>query len=146
MKFEFDNIIKKSKITTNKDSKRINKEYFLIQNNDEFENKYRKYLDREDKYQLLLQIKSEISKKYKNISILELGMLSSNFYDFCCLMAYEVSEDKIIKYFLYKNSHYYENLTNEDMNKFIPTDNKKLEILASLVQKYIKIFKCETES
>ena len=49
MKFEFDNIIKKSKITTNKDSKRINKEYFLIQNNDEFENKYRKYLDREDK-------------------------------------------------------------------------------------------------
>lgn len=105
---------------------------------EEMEKKFEKYLDREDKAQIIIQIKSDLIDKYVKISILEIEILSNNIFDFCCLFVNQISESEIYDYISYKNTCYYDSLSYEDRKKIGTVDYKSLKKIA---KKYIKLFK-----
>ena len=102
------------------------------------------YIDEKRKLEILTQIKAELLNCCNNISIIELEMLSNNIYECCCLIIHQCTEDEILKYILYKNTHYYNKLTDEDKKK--ETLKINYEILKNLTDKYIKIIKSNKQS
>lgn len=108
---------------------------YITKNSNIVLDKYNKYFDRNDKRQLLRQIKSDILENFDKISLNELEILSSNFYDYCCLMYNQIPINEIAQYFLDKNGYYYENLTEENKKKIFPTDDDKLASLIILSNK-----------
>lgn len=94
--------------------------------------KYKSIFDREDKTKILDKIKTDISVKYKDISLLELEILSNNIYEYCCLTKNNISQDEILKYLLDKNNFY---------NKILIKNNiKTLKIHENFLNSLVKIY------
>ena len=94
--------------------------------------KYKSIFDREDKTKILDKIKTDISVKYKDISLLELEILSNNIYEYCCLTKNNISQDEILKYLLDRNNFY--NSTFNAINELkgeIDTLKAEIETLKS---------------
>lgn len=119
----------------------IMKEKGIKVNNNSTNPNYAEYMERDDKAQLMIQIRTDILNEYANISEKELEIISSNCYDFCCLMANGVKNDDIATYFLHKNNRYCEELTDEERECLLPSDAHKLERITPLTQKYINKMK-----
>ena len=99
--------------------------------------KYKSIFDREDKTKILDKIKTDISVKYKDISLLELEILSNNIYEYCCLTKNNISQDEILKYLLAKNNFYNNFLTNNTTEKLITILNINVKFLNLLVKRYM---------
>ncbi len=107
-------------------------------------NKYRKYIDREDKEEIILQIQANLLDTYYNISKLELDMLSENIYDYCCLMVHHIPQQDIVKYILDINAKYYDKLSQEDKDKL--TIKANIKVFKGLIKKYSKILESNKQS
>ena len=108
----------------------------LSKNDDIVETTYNKFFDKKAKNIIILQIKSDLLDKYTDNSILELEMLSNNIYEFSCLKAHHISEDDISRYLSHKNMHYYNKLSNQNIDNFA---NINYENLKQFIKKYVKI-------
>ena len=107
--------------------------------NESQKNTYQKYLNRQDKEKIILQIQSSLLNVYYNISQLELDILSENFYDYCCLIIYDIPKQEIIKYILEKNNKIYDILTEEQMENMTLESN--IKVFKYLIEKYTNILK-----
>ena len=81
---------------------------------------YQKYLNRQDRAKIISQIQASLLNIYYNISQIELDILSENFYDYCCLIIYEV-------------------LTKEQRECMILEPN--IKIFKLIIKKYTKVLK-----
>lgn len=108
----------------------------------EIEQKYKKYLLRNDKEQILLKLQNDLSKKYKHITSIEVNIISNNIYDFACLTIGNASKDEISAYMIYKNKYYSAQVPN-DLPDWQPKALQLLEELKLLSEKYINIMKIE---
>ena len=126
-------------VSTNID-KIIMKEH-ILKNEIDYIKKYETYIERDDKAKIMMQMRSELVEKYKIPSQKEIEIITSNFYDFCCLSANEISTNEIIKYFLYKNNKIYESTTEEERNTFVSSSIFNLKDLNELSAKYVKSLK-----
>lgn len=97
--------------------------------------KYKSIFDREDKTKILDKIKTDISVKYKDISLLELEILSNNIYEYCCLTKNNISQDEILKYLLDRNNFY--NSTFNAINEL--TTKIKNDTINVITNKYMTI-------
>ena len=102
-------------------------------------NTYQKYLNRQDKAKIISQIQTSLLNVYYNISQLELDILSENFYDYCCLVKYNIPKQEIIKYILEKNNKIYEVLTKKQRECMILEPN--IKIFKLIIKKYTKVLK-----
>lgn len=100
-------------------------------------NTYQKYLNRQDKAKIISQIQTSLLNVYYNISQLELDILSENFYDYCCLVKYNIPKQEIIKYILEKNSKIYDVLTEEQRESMTLESN--IKVFKFIIKKYTKI-------
>lgn len=123
-------------------SKRIDEliatQYILQDNNSNIEKKYAKLFERKDRTIILTQIKSDILDNIKDISLIELELLATNIYDFCCLTIHHKSDSEIQEYFSYKNRLYCSKLSDEQIRNMIKVN---LQTINKLSQKYTKILK-----
>ena len=109
--------------------------------------KYEKYFERKDKKEMLLKIKSEILKECKNISTIELSVLTSNIYEYCCLELNKVDEREIVEYFINKYAKYGGKvdidvvLNGKSLWALGVKDSKMIEKLELLVWDYMEFFK-----
>lgn len=117
--------------------KYIVKNYLKTEASSKFKKIYKTFFNKRKKTKIVNQIELDLIQRCKNITILELEILSSNIYDFCCLMVHQVSPEEIGKYITYKNNYYCKKLTNEDKN--INLDNDTLKYFTELKDKYINI-------
>lgn len=123
--------------TAQKIDKYIVKNYLKAEKSSKLKKLYKTFFNKRKKIKIINQIKLDLIQRCKNITILELEILSSNIYDFCCLMVHQVSPDEIGKYITYKNNYYCNILTNED--KKLNLDNDTLKNFTELKDKYINI-------
>ena len=65
--------------------------------------------------------------------------MSENFYDYCCLIIYDIPKQEIIKYILEKNNKIYEVLTKEQRECMILEPN--IKIFKLIIKKYTKVLK-----
>ena len=100
---------------------------------------YQKYLNRQDRAKIISQIQASLLNIYYNISQIELDILSENFYDYCCLIIYDIPKQEIIKYILEKNNKIYEVLTKKQRECMILEPN--IKIFKLIIKKYTKVLK-----
>lgn len=144
IRFKLDQAINSSEVNSkiicknvNNINKTIDKKYLKNEASANFKLIYEKHFDENKKASIINKIKLDLIKLYKNITTLELEILSNNIYDFCILMIYKVSPEEIGKYIIYRNNYYCNLLTNED--KRIHFNNERLECFTKLTNKYINI-------
>ena len=144
IRFKLDQAINSSEVNSKKICKivyRINKAiedtYLKNEASSKFKLIYEKFFNKNEKARIINQIKIDLFKLYKNITTLELEILSNNIYDFCILMIYKVSPEEIGKFIIYRNNYYCNILSNED--KRINFDNERLEYFTELTNKYLDI-------
>ena len=99
------------------------------------------HIDINNQAEIVQQVKADLLKKFNEISLTELEILSRNIYDYSYLIAHEVSKKDIAEYFVAKNNYYLESLTDIDKQNMIPSDNQKLRFSANLINKYIKLLR-----
>jgi len=102
-----------------------------------FRKQYGEYLERTDILEITNIIKEDIIEIYPHISDIELEMFSSNIYDYCCLLANNISEQQIIDYIMDKNRLFYNFQSNEDYDN---TYGMYLNKFNTLKKKYISVF------
>ena len=102
-------------------------------------NAYKKYLDRQDRPEVISQIQKNLLDIYYNISQLELNILSENIYDYCCLMVHHIPKQKITRYILDKNSRLYDSLSEEQINKMRIEAN--IKVFKFLIAKFTKVLR-----
>lgn len=105
----------------------------------EFEAKYQNIVERKNKRQIIKLIQDDLVKRYYNISLLELEILSNNIYYYACLIANNISKDNIIIYISLKNINYYKENTNKQLEKL--NSPIKLRYIKYLINKYVEIIK-----
>lgn len=94
-------------------------------------------INKTNKREILIMIKSDILELCGEISPIELEFLSENIYDYCCLMVNQITNTKIMWYITRKNAKYYDQVSEGDREKFcFKFDLKKMQ---ELIKKYIKI-------
>ena len=94
-------------------------------------------INKTNKREILIMIKSDILEFCGEITLLELEFLSENIYDYCCLMVNQITEDTIMWYITRKNAEYYNRVSERDREKFcFKFDLKQMQ---ELIKKYIKI-------
>ena len=102
-------------------------------------NVYKKYLDRQDRLEVISQIQKNLLDIYYNISQLELNILSENIYDYCCLMVHRIPKQKITRYILDKNSRLYDSLSEEQIKKMKIEAN--IKVFKFLIAKFTKVLR-----
>ena len=102
-------------------------------------NAYKKYLDRQDRLEVISQIQKNLLDIYYNISQLELNILSENIYDYCCLMVHHIPKQKITRYILDKNSRLYDSLSEEQIKKMKIEAN--IKVFKFLIAKFTKVLR-----
>lgn len=102
-------------------------------------NAYKKYLDRQDRLEVISQIQKNLLDIYYNISQLELNILSENIYDYCCLMVHRIPKQKITRYILDKNSRLYDSLSEEQIKKMKIEAN--IKVFKFLIAKFTKVLR-----
>ena len=102
-------------------------------------NAYKKYLDRQDRLEVISQIQKNMLDIYYNISQLELNILSENIYDYCCLMVHRIPKQKITRYILDKNSRLYDSLSEEQIKKMKIEAN--IKVFKFLIAKFTKVLR-----
>ena len=102
-------------------------------------NVYKKYLDRQDRPEVISQIQKNLLDIYYNISQLELNILSENIYDYCCLMVHRIPKQKITRYILDKNSRLYNSLSEEQIKKMKIEAN--IKVFKFLIAKFTKVLR-----
>ena len=102
-------------------------------------NVYKKYLDRQDRLEVISQIQKNLLDIYYNISQLELNILSENIYDYCCLMVHHIPKQKITRYILDKNSRLYNSLSEEQIKKMKIEAN--IKVFKFLIAKFTKVLR-----
>ena len=100
---------------------------------------YKKYLDRQDRLEIISQIQEDLTSTYYNISQLELDILSENIYDYCCLMLHHIPKQKITRYILDKNAELYDSLSEEQIRKM--TIEANIKVFKFLIAKFTKVLK-----
>ena len=100
---------------------------------------YKKYLDRQDRLEVISQIQKNLLDIYYNISQLELNILSENIYDYCCLMVHRIPKQKITMYILDKNSRLYDSLSEEQIKKMKIEAN--IKVFKFLIAKFTKVLR-----
>ena len=100
---------------------------------------YKKYLDRQDRLEVISQIQKNLLDIYYNISQLELNILSENIYDYCCLMVHRIPKQKITRYILDKNSRLYDSLSEEQIKKMKIEAN--IKVFKFLIAKFTKVLR-----
>ena len=75
-----------------------------IQKNNDF--KFQKITKNKNKAEIIQRIKTDILESHIDISIIELNIIASNIYEYCCLSVNDMPEEKICSYLLYKNNYY----------------------------------------
>lgn len=100
---------------------------------------YKKYLDRQDRLEVISQIQKNLLDIYYNISQLELNILSENIYDYCCLMVHHIPKQKITRYILDKNSRLYDSLSEEQIKKMKIEAN--IKVFKFLIAKFTKVLR-----
>lgn len=100
---------------------------------------YKKYLDRQDRLEVISQIQKNLLDIYYNISQLELNILSENIYDYCCLMVHHIPKQKITRYILDKNSRLYNSLSEEQIKKMKIEAN--IKVFKFLIAKFTKVLR-----
>ena len=100
---------------------------------------YKKYLDRQDRLEVISQIQKNLLDIYYNISQLELNILSENIYDYCCLMVHRIPKQKITRYILDKNSRLYNSLSEEQIKKMKIEAN--IKVFKFLIAKFTKVLR-----
>lgn len=121
-------------------SKNIDKilEQHYSANNNNLLSKYKNIIEREDKSKILKIITIDLLDLYKDISLLELELITNNIYDCCCLLGKKIPKHKILQYIAQKNELYYNNLIKEDKNKL--HTKVAIEDLQPFIRKYIPLF------
>ena len=112
---------------------------FNISNNIDCGSNLYSVIEKKYKKEILTSIKTDLLDKYKDISIIELELLSNNIYDFCCLAERNISEKDILTYLSNKNRYYYNMLSEEDLKKL--TLEVDINTLKMLSQKYTNILR-----
>ena len=120
-------------------------ELYLNQKNEgvDYDKKYKKFLEREDKEELINQISQDLRENFtiNNISKFDITRTANGIYDFCCLTVHEVQEGDIAHFIARKGWYYYDLIPEEENKESLTTDEKYLEIIKDLQDKYIKILK-----
>lgn len=116
----------------------IEKTYIKVDNTN-IEEQLKQYFDRVDKETIIKQIKEDLLDNYKNISLVEMEILSKHIYEYCCLKNHKIDDKKIKDYILYKNNSYYATLPEKIKNKEIGDDS--LLVIKKLVKKYLDILR-----
>ena len=94
-------------------------------------------INKTNKREILIMIKSDILEFCGEISPIELEFLSENIYDYCCLMVNQITDTKIMWYITRKNAKYYDQVSEGDREKFcFKFDLKKIQ---ELIKKHIKV-------
>lgn len=75
-------------------------------------------INKTNKREILIMIKSDILEFCGEISPIELEFLSENIYDYCCLMVNQITDTKIMWYITRKNAKYYDQVSEGDREKF----------------------------
>ena len=103
--------------------------------------KYKHIINKSNKRDILIMIKSDILNLCNDISPLELEFLSENIYDYCCLMLHQISEKEIAWYITSKNTDYYNQVSDSDREKF--SFNFELKEFQDIIEKYMEILRKE---
>ncbi len=101
--------------------------------------KYKEYLNRQDRLEIISNIQKNLLNIYYNISEIELEILSGNIYDYCCLMIHRIPKQEITRYIVEKNSKIYNSLTEKQMEKM--TLEANIKVFQFLIRKYTKVLK-----
>ena len=96
-------------------------------------------INKTNKREILIMIKSDILEFCGEISPIELEFLSENIYDYCCLMVNQITDTKIMWYITRKNAEYYNRVSERDREKFC--FKFELKPIQNLIKKYKKILK-----
>lgn len=132
----------KQEITSKKSIQKIETKIAVDQKGLEIEQKYKKYLLRNDKEEILLKLQEDLLRRYKHITSIEVNIISNNIYDFACLTIGNASKDEISTYMICKNKYYSAQITNS-LPDWQPKPLQLLEELKLLSKKYIDIMKIE---
>lgn len=121
----------------------IANEYLNMEEDIEYNKKYKKFLDRADKEEIINLISKDILDKFKmdNLSKFDITMVANGIYVFCCLTVHNVSKNDILHFIVRKGWYYYELIPEEKDKMNLITDKKYAKIINTLKKKYIGILK-----
>lgn len=115
----------------------IEKEYLKKTNKFNTKEQLKEYLEREDKQDIIRQIKADLLETNKVASLVGLDIISNNIYCYCCLKVHQVSEEQITDFIIYKNNNYCDIISDDEKKK--ATKELQLENLTEITEKYVKI-------
>ena len=99
---------------------------------------FKQFFNREDKADLLEQIKNDLTNTFYGIDNKELEYLTENIYEYSCLLFHRIYKAEITKYITEKNKQFYDSMSEKEMDHFIdpsPTTSRYLEYF---IEKYRK--------
>ena len=103
---------------------------------------YDLFFNREDKSELLEQIRNELTNTFYNIDDRELKYLTELIYEHSCLLFHRIDKDYIIKYINDKNRKFYDSVSEQNIDNFIDATPKSVRYIDFLVKKYDSLM-CE---
>lgn len=120
-------------------------ELYLNKRNEnvDYDKKYKKLLERNDKEELLNLISKDLTEKFNmnNMSKFDVSRTANGIYDFCCLTVHKVPESEIAHFIVRKGWYYYDLIPKEENKESLTTNEKYQEIIKDLQDKYIEILK-----
>ncbi|MBO6244137.1 MAG: Spo0E family sporulation regulatory protein-aspartic acid phosphatase [Clostridia bacterium] len=109
----------------------------------DYDKNYKDILERKDKEELLNLISKDLTEKFSmnKLSKFDVSRTANGIYDFCCLTVHGVSEGDIAHFIVRKGWYYNDFIPEEEDKTSLTTNEKYLEIIKDLQDKYIEILK-----